>query len=297
MGIYDRDYYREERPLFAVGAPRTAVGVLIAVNVALWILDFFTAPTRGNPLTGEIAGRWLSDHLAVSGTTLTEPWMWWQFLTYGFAHSPTEFAHILFNMFALFIFGRDVERRYGRSEFLRLYLTLVVVGGLAWAVVNRIQGGHPGDIVYGASGAVVGMVILFALSFPHRTILLFFVIPTPAWVVGLLVIGVDMYGAMTRPGTHVAYSVHLAGAAFAYLYFRMGWNLGRFFPDGFRMPNLLHRPKLRIHDPDRDTAPDLAKEVDRILEKIHREGETSLTRKERQTLESASRQYQRRRRQ
>jgi hypothetical protein len=189
-----------------------------------------------------------------------------------------------------------VESRYGRNEFVRIYLTTLVVGGVVWALVNQIEGGHPLSTVYGASGAVAGVVILFALNFPNRTILLFFVIPTPAWVVGLLVVGFDLYGAIVRPGTNVAYAVHLTGAAFAFLYFRMGWNLGRLVAGRFRMPRLWNRPKLRLHDPDGNGATDLAEEVDRILEKIHREGEASLTRKERRTLESASRQYQRRRR-
>lgn len=286
MGIYDRDYYREERPLFAVGAPRSAVGVLIAVNVAFWIVNFFTP---GNA--------WLTVNMAVSGSTLTEPWMWWQFLTYGFAHSPTYFSHIFFNMFGLFVFGRDLESRYGRSEFVRFYLSAIVFGGIVWALINQIQSGFANSIVFGASGAVVATVVLFALCYPHRTILLFFVIPTPAWVLGLLLVGMDIYGALNRPESHVAYTVHLAGAAFAFAYFRMGWNLGRVLPSGFRLPQWLSRTKLRIHDPDEDATFDLSEEVDRILEKIHREGEASLTRKERRTIETASREYRRRQQQ
>ena len=177
MGIYDRDYYRQERPLFSVGSPRTAVGVLIVINVALWILDFFTPVTHVTP-AGE--ARWLSDHLAVSGATLGQPWMWWRFLTYGFAHSPLNFGHILWNMFGLFIFGRDLEGHYGRKEFTRLYLAMVVLGGLAWAVIAQLKGADPDRIMYGASGAVTGVVLLFALNFPHRTILLFFVLPVPS---------------------------------------------------------------------------------------------------------------------
>jgi membrane associated rhomboid family serine protease len=302
MGIYDRDYYREQRPAFSIRAPQTIVGALILVNVAVWILDFFTQ-ARINPFTDAVVGRWLSDHLAVSGDTLTQPWMWWQFFTYGFAHSPVSFDHILWNMLGLFVFGRDLEWHYGRKEFLRLYLAFVGVGGLAWAIINQIQGGHQGDMVYGASGAVVGTIVLFALNFPHRTILLFFVLPMPAWVLGILLVAGDLYGAfaqnMTRGGSNVAYSVHLAGAAFALLYFRFHWNLGRLVEGRFSLPRLAPRPKLRIHDPSDDeaTPTDLSEEVDRILEKIHREGESSLTRGERRTLENASRQYQKKRQQ
>jgi len=303
MGIYDRDYYREERPLFSVGAPRSAVGILIAINVAIWILDFFTPETQTDPLTGAAVGRWLSDNLAVSSTTLARPWMWWQFLTYGFVHSPVYFPHILWNMFALFIFARDLEWHYGRKEFTRLYLVVVFVGGVAWALINQLKGsGADHHIMYGASGAVTAVVLLFALNFPHRTILLFFVLPVPAWVLGAIIVAVNLFGALglmstKTAGGYVAISVHLAGAAFALAYFRFRWNFGRLVEGRFSMPRFRRRPKLRLHDPEQDTTPDLNEEVDRILAKIHRQGEESLTRKERRTLETASRQYQKKRRQ
>lgn len=300
MGIYDRDYYRQERPLFSVRAPRSTVGILIAINVAVWILDYFTPVTDSIPLVGE--RHWLSDHLAVTGYTLIHPWMWWQFLTYGFAHSPFDVGHILWNMFALFIFGRDLERQYGRKEFTRVYLVAVVLGGLAWGIINQIKGG--GDIIpmYGASGAVTAVVLLYALNFPYRTILLFFVLPVPAWALGALIVGYNVLGAVgllstETAGGSVAVSVHLAGAAFAYAYHRLRWNLGRLVEGRFSLPSFRRRPRLRIHHPDQENTPDLSEEVDRILAKIHREGEESLTRKERRTLETASRQYQRKRQQ
>ena len=158
----------------------------------------------------------------------------------------------------------------------------------------------------GASGAVATIVILFALNFPRATILMFFVIPMPAWVLGVLFVAGDMLGFFgiqtSREARNVAYVIHLTGAAYAFLYFQSDWNLGR-LGRFVALPKLFGRPKLRVHEPDEeedeerfDAPPaNLSVEVDRILEKISREGETSLTRKERQTLEEASRQYQRRR--
>lgn len=302
MGIQDRDYYPQQRPPFSMGAPRSAVVVLIIINVVIWILDYFTqARVEQYGLHEVIVGRWLSDTMAVSGETLTRPWLWWKFLTYGFAHSPNNLGHVFWNMFGLFVFGRAIEERYGQREFIRLYLALIIAGGVVWAIINQLQGGHPGDLVYGASGAVVGIVILFALNYPHRTLLLFFVLPMPAWVLGVVIVVLDLYGALAnmaiRGGSNVAFSVHLAGAAFAFLYFRFGWNFGRLVEGRLSLSMFRRRPRLQIHDPDRDSGSDLSKEVDRILEKISREGEASLTRKERRTLETASRQYQRKRRQ
>ncbi len=200
-------------------------------------------------------------------------------------------------MLGLWFLGRDVEGLYGRKEFLRIYLALIVVGGLVWTVAAKLQGAPDNAAVLGASGAVVGVVVLFALNFPRRTVVLFPIpIPMPAWVLGMLIVASDLLQALTRTDSHVAYTVHLAGAAFAFFYHRLRWNFGRLgsrlSPGWFRA-----RPRLHVHLPPEEETGDLADEVDRILEKIHREGEASLTRKERRALESASREYQRRRQQ
>ena len=203
-------------------------------------------------------------------------------------------------MLALWFLGRDVEELYGSKEFVRLYLATIVVGGVVWAVAGKLSGlpdtvnlRHFGDVhVLGASGAITGIVVLYALNFPRRMMLFMFVIPMPAWVLGFLVVLMDIYGAMHGADAHVAYTVHLAGAAFAFLYYQQRWNFGRLVPGRFhwprlRWPRLGGRPRLRVHDPepedDDNAVPE--DEVDRILEKIHREGENSLSRKERRILE------------
>ena len=287
MGIYDRDYYRQpERSGLSFRAPHTVVGLIIAVNVGIWILDFFTPETP--------QGHWLSDHMAVHVNTLGQPWLWWQYLTAGFAHSPEQFEHILFNMLVLFFLGRDVEQAYGPKEFLRLYLIMVVFASVVWNVANRL-GGTPGYIgAYGASGAIAGVVILYALNFPRRTLLLFFVIPMPAWLLGILIVILDMAGAFNVGGReNVAYSMHLAGAAFAVIYHQRRWNLTRLTEALFRWPTFRRKPHLRVHRPEDQPPSELSEDVDRILAKIYREGEASLTAKERKTLETASREYQR----
>ena len=283
MGIYDRDYYRQQRPRFSFPAPSTVVGIIILINVAVYVIDGLFAPQT-------LHGRWLSDQMAVHVGTLSRPWLWWQMLTYGFAHSPLGFEHILFNMLALWFLDRAVERAYGPKEFLRLYLVMVVFAALVWCVVNNLTGVPPQVGAYGASGAIAGVVILFALRFPHTTILLFFVLPMPAWVLGVMVVVFDILGAMKRAGPdNVAYTMHLAGAAFAFVYYRRGWNLS-----SISLKKLRPRPKLRVHDPETEDG-ELSEEVDRILEKIHSNGEDSLTSRERRTLETASRKYKQRR--
>jgi membrane associated rhomboid family serine protease len=290
VGIYDRDYYRQEQPGFVVGRPRSAVVALILINAAVWLADALFAGDN----------HWIHQHLALRVGTLVQPWMWWQFVTYGFVHDYTGIGHVLFNMLALFFLGRAVEEHYGRAEFTRLYLVLLVVGGVAWAAINFFHRDASDWPLVGASGAVTGVVILFALNFPRQTILLMFVFPMPAWVLGMLIVLGDVWGAIQRPDAHVAFTVHLAGAAFAFLYFQQRWNFGTLLQGRLAWPWFRSRGRLRVHRPWQDREVSDAelreKEVDRILEKIHREGESSLTRKERRILESASREYQERRR-
>lgn len=297
MGIYDRDYYPQDRHGFSFSGPRTMVGTLILLNVAAYLADaLFTA--EGHRITA---------FLAAPANVLSHPLSWWKLITYGFAHHPNP-QHIFLNMLGLFFLGPEIENTYGRREFLRIYLAALVIGSLTWAIINWAQG-NPRGILLGASGAVTAVVVLYALNFPHRTLLLFFFLPVPAWFAGLLVVLLDLYGAIQRPDSHVAYVVHLAGAALALVYFQTGLNFGRLLPDlsFLRHWSFRRRPPLRLRRPEPDEAiaedtaepaaeDELATEVDRILEKISREGEASLTRKERRTLRLASQQYQKRQR-
>jgi membrane associated rhomboid family serine protease len=297
VGIYDRDYYRQEqRSGPSAYLPRTVVGALIVINVAVWLIDQFTRTGDG--------GYWLSGHLAAhvcrgdfaDFDTLTRPWLWWQLLTAGFTHAPGGIGHIFFNMLALFFLGRDVEQRYGSREFLRMYLTTLVFANVAWCVITKMTSGAEVNGIYGASGAIAGVVVLYVFNFPNRTLLLFFVIPMPAWLLGVGVVLYDIYGAVGDRGSHVAYVAHLSGAAFAALYYLRGWHLTGLTGDLPNRVKSLFRPKprLRVHSPDDELPPsDLSVEVDKILEKIYREGEASLTPNERKTLEKASREYQR----
>ncbi len=294
MGIYDRDYYRDDREGFRFRGPRTVVSALLLVNVAIWLVGQLFLHQDDRDLDR------LSQAMAATVGSLTHWQYLWRFLTYGFAHAARP-DHIILNMFTLWMFGRDIEAKYGPKEFLRLYLFLVVAAGLIWALINRLHGTLDASVV-GASGAVVGVVMLYALNFPHRQVLLFFIIPAPAWVMGALLILANVAESLGlqapgRDGPQIAYSVHLAGAALAYLYYRFNWNFARLAPRGFSLDWLKPRSSLRLHDPEQEEPQevDLGAEVDRILEKIHREGEARLTRKERRILVNASREYQRKR--
>jgi len=292
MGIYDREYVRREPGGFSLGGGRSVVVNLVLLNVAVFLFNmlFFTGSHR------------FIDGIATHVGDLSHPLYWWRFLSSGFAHDPRGITHILFNMYGLWLFGRDIEGVYGPREFLRVYLAMIVFSSVAWAGLQAWQGDWRSTSI-GASGAVTGVVVLFVMHFPHRQLLIFFAIPAPAWLVGVFLIGYDVVGTMQLgngmepvDAPRIAHSAHLAGAAFAAAYRYWGWNLGSWLPGrGSRFSRLVRRPRLRVHDPG-EPETDLSRRVDEILEKISTKGEESLTKEERRTLEEASRRYQRRRR-
>lgn len=281
MGLYDRDYtqYQDEPPRFGGGATeKPAWLIIIIVTVVCFLADalFFS---RNHELV---------DWMGVGANTWREPWMWWQWVTYAFAHDPSNIQHIFFNMLGLFFFGSAVERRLGRGEFLRFYLAAAVVGGIVHSITMALFGG-PG--VIGASGSVMGCVILFCFLYPNANILLMMVFPIKAWVAGVLFAVMDLAGALSGTG-NTAFNVHLAGMAFAALYHLLGWRL-KFLDvtawgSGGGGGGVRRGARLKIHDPDRKLAKEAA-EADRILKKIHDEGEASLTGAERRLLERYSR--------
>ncbi len=292
MGIYDRQYYREERSGMGFRPPMPVVAALVIANIAALLADFLLTPDV------RPGGRTLLQHyLGMTPQTLYQPWEWYRFLTYGFVHDQRLF-HLIGNMLILYFFGNDVEERLGRNEFLRFYVLCLLVGSIAWALMGA--GGatdNPNVRMFGASGAAVGVLVLFALYYPRRTVFAYFIIPMPAWLLGAIIVGADLFGALGGGAAPVAYSVHLAGAATAFLYFQLRWNLGRpieWIAEWWRKRG---RPKLRVvrpHPPEHEDD-DLAlneEEVDRILAKLSHQGLDGLTASERRFLQDASRRYQ-----
>ncbi len=285
MGIYDREYYQADEPrgFYWVGQ-RAMVTNLIIINIVLYVLNLlFTG--ESNAITDFLA---LKPGLFAAPENLLNAW---QLVTYGFVHAPITsrvgILHILMNMYGLYLFGRDMEARYGRMEFLRLYLVLIVFGGLVWSVHQLFVPSSGG--VVGASGAVVGIMVLYCSNFPRRTLYLLGLLPVPAWLLAVGFVGLDIMRALSAEST-VAFDVHLAGAAFAFAYFRFHWNLGRVVPS--RLPRIRRwfraKPNLKVHHPE-DYYRNLDEQADRLLEKVHREGATSLTSEERRLLEDYSR--------
>lgn len=154
------------------------------------------------------------------------PFAPWQVLTYGFLHDPTHLAHIFFNMFGLWMFGRDIEALMGPKRFLTYYLTCVIGAGIVQLTVAGIQGGiYP---TLGASGGVFGILLAYGLAFPNRMVMLLFPpIPMRAkyfvLFYGLLELGMGVAGAASG----VAHFAHLGGMLFGFLLLRFWANRNR----------------------------------------------------------------------
>jgi membrane associated rhomboid family serine protease len=281
MGLYDRDYHRGGyygQSGFHVGGPQTMAVKLVIITAAVYLAQL-------------LSDNWVTNVCVLFGDWYRQPWQAYRLLTYGFLHAPDNLWHILMNMFVLWMFGRDVEYRYGAREFLAFYLIAIVVAGLVWTAGELPRGGG-GAYMLGASGGVSAVVILFAMNFPHRMVLFMFFIPMPMWVLAVIIVGMDALGAINRSGD-VAFTAHLGGALFGFLYYQWGWRFERWLPTASTMKRLRPKPKLRVIDPDQVDSTD--SRVDEILKKIQEQGQDSLTRGERRILEQASREYQKRR--
>ena len=287
MGFADRGYYRSESPSFM--EEWTGVLTIIVANVAVWVANLLGVDEFP-----------LSRFLALEGDLPNHLLKAWELVSYGFVHDSQNPWHLVFNMLALWFFGREVEAIMGRAEFLRFYFTAIVIAGLAWLVSVQIGSPlfAPRMFLVGASGAVMAVLAVFIWYFPRQTVLLWGVLPVPAWALGVLYFVSDLQGAASGGG-QVANVAHLAGAIFGGLYAWQGWNLGGFTD----LRERFRRSRMRVVRPDDDEpgrrGPDarsqsaldaeLQEAVDRILEKISRSGEGSLTNDERDTLTRASR--------
>jgi membrane associated rhomboid family serine protease len=306
MGIYDREYYRSDTDSSAPSMMRAASAMsmtnkLVVANVVVYILCWL-AGNSDPQLNNKIYGA-----LSIGSDFFTYPWEIWRLITAGFMHAAawgpdtnSGVMHIAFNMFGLWMFGRFVEQRYGAKEFLRFYLLAIIVSSLIFAVSYyflELPEGIPVVRAVGASGGVVAVVILYCFLYPKTKLLMMMIIPVDAWIAGLMYVGYDIFLAVrssTGDATGIAWQAHLGGAAFAALYFKMGWKFS-----GQGRTKRKPKTKLKIHKPVTDELSadeQLIARGEKILEQVHQRGESSLSARQRQTLQRYSELMQQRQR-
>jgi rhomboid family protein len=221
---------------------------------------------------------------------LTQPW---GMVTYMFLHG--DFWHLLVNMLGLFFFGAPLEERWGSREFLKYYL-ICGLGGALFSFVFAFNAG-----VLGASGAVFGVMLAFAMNWPDALIYIFGIFPIKAkWLVGIFVV-FNLLNAFisVRDGVsdRVAYFAHLGGFAVGWLYMKLDFRTSAFFG---KLKRLLNRPRLTVvsgsppeHKPGPRRRVDerVYDDVDKVLDKISTQGIASLTPEERRLLDEVSKRY------
>lgn len=136
----------------------------------------------------------------------------WQLVSYAFLHGSV--THLFFNMFALYMFGPEIERLLGRQRFLTYYFVCVICAALTQLLVQGMGDGPPIPTV-GASGGIFGLLLAYGLAFPHRKLMLIFPpIPMPAWVFVTLYGLLELYLGFAQGGSsNVAHFAHLGGMA------------------------------------------------------------------------------------
>lgn len=237
---------------------------------------------------------------------LTQPWTPF---TYMFVHGG--FGHIFFNMLLLFFFGPPIEGRLGSDRFIRFYLMC----GLGGALLSLLFAFNAS--VVGASGAVMGVMVAFAMFWPESPIYIWGIFPIKAkWLVAVLVV-FDLWPAFTGSRDGIAHFAHLGGVAVAFLFVqwlrKRPWSGGSGIGSGAgggggglsalakkfgrgrdRKTDVTvapPRPRPR-QDPRRRQAEEkLLDEVDRVLDKISAQGIGSLSAEERKLLDEVSRKY------
>ena len=148
----------------------------------------------------------------------------WQLVSYAFLHA--SIAHIFFNMFALYMFGSEIERLFGTRWFTLYYFVCVVTAGITQLVVNAMLG--TGAPTVGASGGVFGLLLAFAMYFPHRKLyLLFLPISLPAWFFVTLYGAIELYLGVTQTASGIAHFAHLGGMVGGYLMIKQRRGGGR----------------------------------------------------------------------
>ena len=182
---------------------KTAVMPLIGLNVLVFALQLIL----GNNFTNSF--------ILVSGDIFARPWI---LLTSMFLHAGIN--HIMFNMYALLIFGPILEQRIGAKRFLFLYL----LSGIAAAFLSSFFY----ERALGASGAVMGIVGALIILMPNLGLLLFFVIPMPLWIAGIIYAAMDLFGVFFPSG--IGNIAHLVGMGCGLLYgFYLKRQSGKFY--------------------------------------------------------------------
>jgi rhomboid family protein len=192
---------------FGPGPLSLALKALIGANVAMFLAQFFFAI--------------VTDVLGLRPAFVLRYFWVWQLVTYMFLHGGI--FHIVFNMLALWMFGTELERVWGTRYFLKFYFVTGIGAGaltvlfslLPFGFAHQLQGAN----IIGASGAIYGLLLAYALYFPDRPIYMYFVFPIPAKIFVAIMGAIAFFSSLSDAGG-VANATHLGGLLVGYLYLK-----------------------------------------------------------------------------
>lgn len=260
------------------GLPK-AVKYLLIVNAAIFAVTVLFPSSL------------IFDLLGLVPAMVTRHFTIWQFFTYMFLHF--DFWHIAFNMFALWMFGTELEYNWGTRDFLKFYFACGIGGGImVWlTALIGLSSYHAATI--GASGAIFGLLVAYGLMWPDRIILLFGILPMRALQFVIIFAAIDLFQGLTGTGGKIAVFAHVGGGLTGFIYLKFWWRIQVYFEHLLR--SLRRRKFTVIQGGGKRKAKSAGSgganeddEVDRILDKIARQGMESLTDHERAVLNRAS---------
>jgi membrane associated rhomboid family serine protease len=257
----------EYRPVWRQHASNTVVNWIILANILVhFVKAFSSSPMTIVYLFG------LSPRLVVTKFFL------WQPFTYMFLHA--DFWHIFFNMLMTWFLGNTLESVWGRQRFLKYYV-VCGLGGAAFSAVFTFNG----PPVIGASAAVFGLYLAYAVMFPNNYVYLYFLFPVKAKYLVTFLAAIQLLHGIVGGGG-IAYFAHLGGMAAGLLFFREELKATRRWPRLWRWWVPRNRGK-RGGWSDQDRA-----KIDSILDKIAAKGPDNLSATEKRILENYSRKHE-----
>ena len=203
----------------------------------------------------------------------------WQLFTYLFIHGGI--FHIFFNMFVLWMFGKDLESQWGKMEFLLFYFVCGIGAGLI-TVLFSVNSIVP---IVGASGAIYGLLLAYGFTYPNQMVYLYGLVPIKVKYMVLGLGAIAFFASLSASQSKVSHITHLSGMVIGliFIYFNINWKVIKLWYIRMRLKGLSQQPAKQ----DNEEA-QMKKQVDKILDKLNDSGWDSLTEQEENYLTQAS---------
>ena len=244
-----------------------AIKILISVNFGIFVLQSLSqSEALFFPLFGLVPKLVWSERMI------------WQPFTYLFLHGGIW--HVLINMFVLWMFGSELERLWGRHEFLKFYFITGIGSGLVTMLFD-LQSMTP---IVGASGAVYGVLLAYGLTYPNRTVYLYGIIPIKSiWFV--LGIGFIAFMSSFNNMSQISHMTHLSGMLIGYFMLKKSFHWSGLW---FQIRKKTLEYRIQKEEKRMSRQFQVERDINRILDKINQEGFDSLTDEEQERLYKGS---------